>query len=48
MGLNTILQDVRYGGRILARNFGFTSVVVLALALGIGVNITVYTVTGRR
>jgi predicted permease len=39
----TVLQDLRYGARMLWRNPAFTSAVVLALALGIGVNTTVFT-----
>jgi predicted permease len=40
---DTILQDLRYGVRMLFRNAGFTSVSVLALALGIGVNTGTFT-----
>jgi len=39
----TVLQDVRYGVRMLFRNAGFTAVSVLALALGIGVNTGTFT-----
>ena len=39
----TVLQDLRYGIRMLTRDAGFTCVAVLALALGIGVNTAVFT-----
>jgi predicted permease len=41
--LEDLLQDCRYGIRMLYRQRGFTAIAVLALAIGIGVNTAVFT-----
>ena len=40
--LESTLQDVRHGFRLLAANRGFTAMAVLSLALGIGANTAIF------
>jgi len=40
--METLWQDIKYGARMLARNPGFTAVVLLVIGLGVGANTALF------
>ena len=42
--MNTLLQDLRYGFRMLLKQKALTAVAILSLALGIGANTALFSI----
>jgi predicted permease len=45
--MENLMQDVRYGIRMLANNPGFAAIAILTLALGIGANTAIFSLTDQ-